>query len=247
MPYDDHGHGSHVAGIIPGNGYDSLGQQAGMAPDACLVALKVLDTNGKARSAASSPPSTGCSRTGRHNIRVVNLSVGAGVTESYLTIRSRWREAPRRSRASSSSRPPAISERTPAGNHRTAASARQAMHRGCSRSALEHERHARAAGRHDGIVQLARTDASRLGPRSPTWSRPASAPCRWRCRAARSPAECEVPRRRHDSTSSDALSEPQRNEHGRAASLRRGGADAQANPLSRRMLVKAILQYTSQN
>jgi subtilisin family serine protease len=45
-PYDDEGHGTHVAGIIAGNGYDSRGQKAGVAPDASLVVLKVLDANG---------------------------------------------------------------------------------------------------------------------------------------------------------------------------------------------------------
>src|SRR5579872_1417345 len=42
----DNGHGSHVAGTILGNGYDSLGEKAGMAPGASLVSLKVLDANG---------------------------------------------------------------------------------------------------------------------------------------------------------------------------------------------------------
>src|SRR5439155_27096339 len=46
MPYDDNGHGTHVAGIIAGNGTDSNGQKAGSAPDASIVSLKVLDANG---------------------------------------------------------------------------------------------------------------------------------------------------------------------------------------------------------
>jgi subtilisin family serine protease len=33
-------------GIIAGNGYDSDGRQAGIAPDAGLVSLKVLDATG---------------------------------------------------------------------------------------------------------------------------------------------------------------------------------------------------------
>ena len=43
LPYDDNGHGTHVAGTIAGNGLDSLGQKAGIAPGASLVSLKVLD------------------------------------------------------------------------------------------------------------------------------------------------------------------------------------------------------------
>src|SRR6476661_643401 len=35
-PYDDNGHGTHVAGIIAGGGYDSDGQKSGSAPDASL-------------------------------------------------------------------------------------------------------------------------------------------------------------------------------------------------------------------
>ena len=44
--YDDNGHGTHVAGIIAGNGYDSYGARAGIAPAAHLVSLKVLDQHG---------------------------------------------------------------------------------------------------------------------------------------------------------------------------------------------------------
>ena len=63
--YDDNGHGTHVAGIIAGNGYDSLGVRAGIAPDAHLVSLKVLDQEGAASSATSSRRSSGSSRTRR--------------------------------------------------------------------------------------------------------------------------------------------------------------------------------------
>src|ERR1051326_2079698 len=47
LPYDDNGHGTHVAGIIAGNGYDSLGEKGGVAPAASLVSLKVLDADGQ--------------------------------------------------------------------------------------------------------------------------------------------------------------------------------------------------------
>lgn len=42
-PMDDHGHGTHVAGIIGANGGDSL---QGVAPEVKFAAVKVLDANG---------------------------------------------------------------------------------------------------------------------------------------------------------------------------------------------------------
>ena len=84
MPYDDHGHGSHVAGIVLGNGYDSHGRQAGVAPDASLVSLKVLDADGKGTiSRIIAALDWVAANAGAYNIRVVNLSVGAAVTQSY--------------------------------------------------------------------------------------------------------------------------------------------------------------------
>jgi serine protease AprX len=84
MPYDDHGHGSHVAGIILGNGYDSRGRQSGMAPDASLVSLKVLDGQGKGTiSTIIAALDWVAANASTYNIRVVNLSVGAAVTQSY--------------------------------------------------------------------------------------------------------------------------------------------------------------------
>src|SRR5262245_22547976 len=85
-PYDDNGHGTHVAGIIAGNGYDSLGVRAGIAPDAHLVSLKVLDQNGRGViSDVISALDWTVANKSLYNIRVINLSVGAAVTESYKT------------------------------------------------------------------------------------------------------------------------------------------------------------------
>ena len=85
-PYDDEGHGTHVAGIIAGNGYDSNGRHAGVAPDASLVVLKVLDSNGGGSiSNIIAALDWVLANHASYNIRVVNMSVGASVTESYWT------------------------------------------------------------------------------------------------------------------------------------------------------------------
>lgn len=44
--YDDNGHGTHVCGIIAGDGKLSKGRYRGIAPGACLVAGKILDRYG---------------------------------------------------------------------------------------------------------------------------------------------------------------------------------------------------------
>ena len=84
--YDDFGHGTHVAGIIAGNGYDSSGARAGVAPGASLVALKVLDAAGRGYiSNVLSAIDYAIAHRDEFNIRVLNLSVAAGVYESYHT------------------------------------------------------------------------------------------------------------------------------------------------------------------
>ena len=45
--YDDASHGSHVTGILAGNGMKSAGRYRGMAPDCRVIHLKVLDRNGE--------------------------------------------------------------------------------------------------------------------------------------------------------------------------------------------------------
>jgi len=85
-PYDDYGHGTHVAGIIAGNGYDSGGARAGVAPGSHLVVLKVLDASGRGRiSDVIAAFDHVVQHRQEFNIRVVNLSVAAMVSESYLT------------------------------------------------------------------------------------------------------------------------------------------------------------------
>jgi serine protease AprX len=82
--YDDYGHGTHVAGIIAGNGFDSSGRRTGIAPAARLVVLKVLDDSGQGRiSDVIAAIDYAIAQKDTFNIRVINLSVATGVYESY--------------------------------------------------------------------------------------------------------------------------------------------------------------------
>jgi serine protease AprX len=86
LPYDDNGHGSHVAGTILGNGYDSTGEKAGIAPNASLVSLKVLDANAQGTISNMIRALNWVAANAKtYNVRVVNLSVGAAIKESYWT------------------------------------------------------------------------------------------------------------------------------------------------------------------
>jgi serine protease AprX len=91
---DDYGHGTHVAGIVAGNGFDSSGRRSGIAPGAHVIALKVLDGAGRGRiSDVIAALDYVVSNRDALNIRVANLSVATGVYESYnsdpLTLAAR--------------------------------------------------------------------------------------------------------------------------------------------------------------
>ncbi|NLJ96428.1 MAG: S8 family peptidase [Clostridiales bacterium] len=82
-PYDDNGHGSHVAGIIGGNGYSSKGKYRGVAPECNLIALKVLDNKGDGNiSDVLAGLQWIIDNRRRYNIRVLNISVGTSAKES---------------------------------------------------------------------------------------------------------------------------------------------------------------------
>ena len=86
MPYDDNGHGTHVAGIIAGNGYDSSKEKSGIAPKADIISLKVLDADGRGSiSQVIAALNWVVVNASYYRLKVVNLSVGAGVYESYWT------------------------------------------------------------------------------------------------------------------------------------------------------------------
>src|SRR5688572_19013920 len=77
-PYDDYGHGTHVAGIVAGNGLTSNGLRKGTAPDAHLVVLKVLDSTGRGYiSNVIAALEFVAANKNAFNIRVVNLSISA--------------------------------------------------------------------------------------------------------------------------------------------------------------------------
>jgi serine protease AprX len=83
-PYDDNGHGTHVSGIIAGNGHDSRGTRAGVAPESHIVSLKVLDAQGRGViSDVIAALEYAVQNRAAYNIRVINLSVGAAVLSSY--------------------------------------------------------------------------------------------------------------------------------------------------------------------
>ncbi|MGW8358321.1 S8 family serine peptidase [Streptomyces wedmorensis] len=75
---DGHGHGTHVASIITGNGSASGGSYAGVAPDTRLLVGKVLDNDGGGKE---SQIIAGMEWATSHGARVVNLSLGAGATD----------------------------------------------------------------------------------------------------------------------------------------------------------------------
>jgi serine protease AprX len=85
-PYDDYGHGTHVAGIIAGSGYDSGGRRQGIAPGASLIVEKVLDATGEGFiSNVIAAIDYAVANKDTFHIRVINLSVAAGVYESFNT------------------------------------------------------------------------------------------------------------------------------------------------------------------
>lgn len=82
--YDLYGHGTHVAGIIAGNGYLSGGRYAGVAPDATLIDLRALDANGSGTdSTVIAAIQQAIALKNVYNIRVINLSLGRGIPASY--------------------------------------------------------------------------------------------------------------------------------------------------------------------
>ncbi|MDF2905805.1 MAG: hypothetical protein K0R34_1126 [Herbinix sp.] len=82
-PYDDNGHGTHVAGIIGGNGFSSKGKYKGIAPECNFIGVKVLDKRGDGNiSDVLAGLQWIINNRKRYNIRIVNISVGTASKES---------------------------------------------------------------------------------------------------------------------------------------------------------------------
>jgi len=100
---DLYGHGTHVAGIIAGNGssssyYNYLGVYRGLAPEASIVNLRALDSTGAGTdSAVIAAIQQAIALQNTYNIRVLNLSLARGVYESYTldplcqAVESAWK------------------------------------------------------------------------------------------------------------------------------------------------------------
>jgi len=75
-PYDDHGHGTHVAGIVAGAGVANPAYK-GVAPGAALVGLKVLNSAGSGSlSNVAAAVDWAVENKDPYNIRVISLSLG---------------------------------------------------------------------------------------------------------------------------------------------------------------------------
>jgi serine protease AprX len=82
--YDRYGHGTHMAGIIAGDGTSSSGTWTGVAPAATLISVKVAGFDGATDvSVVIAGMQWIVSHRDQFNIRVLNLSFGTDSRQSY--------------------------------------------------------------------------------------------------------------------------------------------------------------------
>ena len=86
-PFDDYGHGTHVAGTIAGSGALSVNKSyRGLAPNVQLVVLKVLDANGAGfTSDVVRAVDFAVANKSKFGIDVINLSLGHPIYEPAST------------------------------------------------------------------------------------------------------------------------------------------------------------------
>lgn len=75
--YDDNGHGTHIAGIVGGDGRASNGRFAGIAPRCHFVIIKILDKkgNGNTENVVQAIQWLVCHKE-QYRIRIINISIG---------------------------------------------------------------------------------------------------------------------------------------------------------------------------
>lgn len=82
-PYDDNGHGTHVAGIVAGTGEVSGGFYRGIAPDSGILVIKALNSKGKGKAGSVIDAIDWIiGNKSRYGINIVNISVGTLSEES---------------------------------------------------------------------------------------------------------------------------------------------------------------------
>ncbi len=102
---DQFGHGTHIAGLIAGDGLSSTGflftkTFKGIAPGANIVNLRVLDGNGEATdSEVIAAINQAITMKSTYHIRVINLSLGRAIYETYKLRSAYARLSKRRGKA----------------------------------------------------------------------------------------------------------------------------------------------------
>ncbi|MCK5630053.1 MAG: S8 family serine peptidase, partial [Nanoarchaeota archaeon] len=78
-PMDDHYHGTHCAGIIAANG-----EIKGVAPDAQIIAVKSMDSDGSGWSSDILAGIEYCTNNAEiYNISIISMSLGGGLNRTY--------------------------------------------------------------------------------------------------------------------------------------------------------------------
>lgn len=84
LPYDDCGHGTHVAGIAAGNGSASRGMYKGIAPGSNIISLKILNQKGEGTlSHTMAALDWIIQHKALYNIRIVNISICSSEGKQY--------------------------------------------------------------------------------------------------------------------------------------------------------------------
>ncbi len=85
--YDDASHGTHVSGILGGNGSASRGRYRGIAPECRLIHLKVLDRFGQGRMKdLQEGIEWVIQNRKKYQIRIMNISAGATREDSEARL-----------------------------------------------------------------------------------------------------------------------------------------------------------------